>query len=376
MIGSSRRLLALTAVLTAVFTLTAWRLGDLGSGGLPRDLTLIALNTLPLLLLRRHPLVVLLVLSAAYPLWLLLDHRPDLLQSLPAIAAMYAVGAWDRPVRVRALGLLAPAWMLAVAALWQAPSSQIQYAAVIFVVVWALGAALASRRSYAAQLEARTAALEQARRELADRAVADERSRIARELHDVIAHAMSVITVRAGVGAHLLQSRPAEAAAALRVIESTGREALSELGRLLTVLRDPDPSGPLPEPQPGLRDIARLVEQVRGSGVRVTLTVVGEPLPAPAGLELAGYRMVQEALTNVVKHASGAAASVTIRHLGDWLEIDVRNAGGPFEPTVVRGQGLRGMAERVALYDGQLEIAGGTDEFRVTARLPRRAVPA
>jgi signal transduction histidine kinase len=370
MISSSRRLLALTAVLTAVFVLTAWRLGDLGPDELPRDLTLLALNTLPLLLLRRNPLVVLLVFSVAYPWWLFLDHEPHLLESLPAFAAMYAVGGWDRPFRVRVFGLLAPAWMMAAAAFWRAPESKIGYVAVMFVVVWALGAVIASRQSYAEQLEARTAALQEARRELADRAVADERARIARELHDVIAHAMSVITVRAGVGAHLLDSRPAEAAAALRVIESTGREALSEMRRMLAVLRDPDPRAPLPEPQPGLRDIARLIEQARESGLPVTLTTEGEPRPSSAGLELAGYRLVQEAVTNVVKHAPGACASVTIRYLAGWLEIEVRNAGGPFDGTVVPGQGLRGMAERVALYDGRLEITAGGDEFRVTARLP------
>jgi signal transduction histidine kinase len=374
MIASSRRLLALTAVLTAVFVLAEWRLGDLSLDELPRDLPLLAVNTLPLLLLRRNPLVVLLVFSVAYPLWILFDHEPHDLQSLPTVAAMYAVGAWDRPLRIRALGLIAPAWMIAASAYWHAPTLEIGYVAVIFVVVWALGAALASRRSYAEQLEGRTAALEQARRELADRAVADERASIARELHDVIAHAMSVITIRAGVGAHLLDSRPDEAAAALRVIENTGREALSEMRRMLAVLRDPDPRGPLPEPQPGLRDVAHLIERARRSGVPVTLTTDGAARLSSAGLELAGYRVVQEALTNVVKHAPGAGASVTIRYLPDWLEIEVRNAGGPNDRKVVPGQGLRGMAERVALYDGRLEIVSGGDEFRVAARFP--ATPA
>ncbi|GAA1368803.1 sensor histidine kinase [Catellatospora chokoriensis] len=370
MIGTSRGLRTLTAVLTAVFTLSAWRLGDLGPDGQPLDLLLVALNTLPLLLLRRYPLAVLALLSVAYPCWMLLGHEPHLLQSLPAVAAMYAVGTWARPLRVRALGLLAPAWMLVAAVFWRAPEAEIGYVAVMFVVVWALGAALADRRSYAAQLESRTAALEQARRELADRAVADERARIARELHDVIAHAMSVITVRAGVGAHLLDSRPAEAAAALRVIESTGREALSEMRRMLAVLSDPDPRAPLPEPQPGLRDLDRLIEQARESQVPVTLTVHGVHRPAPTGLELAVYRLAQEALTNVAKHASGAPAWVTIRYLPEHLEIEVRNTGGPFGRTVVPGQGLRGMAERVALYDGRLQITGEGEEFAVTARFP------
>lgn len=283
---------------------------------------------------------------------------------------MCAVGAWCRALWLRALGLLAPVWMLAAAAFWLAPETDVAYAAVIFIVVWALGVALASRRSYAERLEEKTEALERARRELADRAVADERARIARELHDVIAHAMSVITVRAGVGAHLLESRPAEVAAALRVIEDTGREALAEMRRMLAVLRDPDPRAPLPEPQPGLRDINGLVERTRESGVPVTLAMDGEATRCRPGWNWPDTGLVQEALTNVVKHAPGACASVTIRYLANGLEIEVRNGGGPFNPTVVRGQGLRGMAERVALYDGQLEVTTAGDEFRVVARFP------
>lgn len=360
--------LALAAVCTAVFVLTAWRLGDLAHPEPVRDLILLALNTLPLLLVRWNPLVVLLVLSIAYPLWLGFHHQPHLLQSLPMMAVMYSVGGWDRPMWVRALGLIAPVWMIAAGLFWDAPVSVIGYVGVIFIVVWGLGAVMANRRSYAERLEEKTIALEQARRELADRAVADERARIARELHDVIAHAMSVITVRAGVGAHLVDSRPSEAAAALEIIEETGREALSEMRRMLAVLRDPDPRAPLPEPQPRLRDIDRLVARTRAQGVPVEFTVEGEPRPCPAGLELAGYRIVQEALTNVVKHAPGARASVVVRHLPDWLEIEIQDIGGQTRPVVVPGQGLRGMAERVALYDGVLETGGNDDGFRVTAR--------
>jgi signal transduction histidine kinase len=243
----------------------------------------------------------------------------------------------------------------------------------MFVVVWALGVVLAARRSYAQQLEAKTAALEEARRELADRAVADERSRIARELHDVIAHAMSVITIRAGVGAHLIEVRPAEAAEALRVIERTGREALSEMRRMLAVLRDSELRGPRPEPQPGLADVPRLIAQAGEAGVPVTLTTEGRVPQLPPGLDLAAYRVVQEALTNVVKHAPGARASVVIRYQPEWIEIEVRNAGRLPAGTVAPGQGLRGMAERVALYDGRLEIAGEERSFRVAARFPWQA---
>jgi signal transduction histidine kinase len=370
MIDSTRRVLAVTAVLTAVFVASA--LGDLERTALVGDLALLALNTLPLLALRRNPLAAVLVFCVAYPLWLMTGHEPDLFQSLPTLAGLYAVGGWSRPLRLRAIALAAPVWMVMAVLTGYWPDAdlfEIGYVAVMFALAWALGAVVAARRSYAQQLEAKTVALAAAQRELADRAVADERARIARELHDVIAHAMSVITVRAGVGAHLLESRPAEAAQALSVIERTGREALSEMRRMLAVLRDPDPRAPRPDPQPGLVDLPGLVEQVETAGIAVTLTTEGTAHPLPAGLDLAAYRVVQEALTNVVKHAPGARAQVTIRHRPDSLEIEVRNPGPPAAPAPP-GQGLRGMAERVALYDGRFDAGPDPDGFRVSAAFP------
>ena len=181
---------------------------------------------------------------------------------------------------------------------------------------------------------------------------------------------MSVITVRAGVGAHLIDTRPAEAAKALGVIERTGREALSEMRRMLAVLRDPDPRAPRPDPQPGLADLPALIERAEAAGVPVSLTTEGTDRPLPAGLDLAAYRVAQEALTNVAKHAPGARAQVTVKHSDGWLEVEVRNPGRPADP-VSPGQGLRGMAERVALYDGQFEAGPDRDGFRVWARFPR-----
>jgi signal transduction histidine kinase len=370
MIDSTRRVWAVTVVLTAVFVASA--LGGLDRTTLPRDLALLALNTLPLLALRRNPLAVVLVFCIAYPLWVMAGNEPHMFQSLPMLVALYAAGDWSRPLWLRAIGLVAPVWMVAavVTGFWpDVDLFEIGYIAVMFALAWALGVVVAARRSYAQQLEVKTVALAAAQRELADREVADERARIARELHDVIAHAMSVITVRAGVGAHLVERKPAEAAAALAVIERTGREALSEMRRMLAVLRDPDPRAPRPEPQPGLADLPRLVEQAEAAGVAVSLTSEGTSRPLPAGLDLAAYRVVQEALTNVVKHAPGARAQVTIRHRPDSLEIEVRNPGRPAGP-IAPGQGLHGMAERVALYDGQFDAGPDGDGFRVSARFP------
>jgi signal transduction histidine kinase len=360
-------------VLTAVWTASVFVAGGLDPGHVLRDIVLLALNTLPLLAIGSYPLVVVVVFCVAYPFWLETGHEPSIVQSLPALAAVYAVGAWDKPVWIRAFGLVAPVWMIgaAIGDLWNADTVVVGYVGLIYFVVWGLGVAMAARRSYAQQLEAKTAALEEARRELADLAVAEERRRIARELHDVIAHAMSVITVRAGVGAHLASTRPDEAAQALGVIERTGREVLVEMRRMLAVLRDPDPRGPQPEPQPGLADVPRLIDQVGAAGVPVTLTTEGAAQRPPAGLDLAAYRVIQEALTNVVKHAPGALATVTIRYRPSGIDVEVfcaaqRPAAG--EPA--SGQGLRGMAERVALYDGRFEAGWVDDGFRVNARFP------
>ncbi|HEX6325980.1 MAG TPA: histidine kinase [Jiangellaceae bacterium] len=373
MIDSARRAFAVTVVLTAVFVASLFETGGFVQTNVPLDLVLLALNTMPLLALHLNPLAVTLTLSVAYPLWLIAGHEASLFQSLPALAALYAAGSWGRPLWLRAIALVSPVWMfMAAASGWWADTDllEIGYVAVMFALAWALGVVVAVRRSYTLQLEDKTRALEKARQELAERAVADERARIARELHDVVAHAMSVITVRAGVGAHLAETRPAEAAEALGVIERTGREALSEMRRMLAVLRDPDPRAPRVEPQPGLDEVPRLVEQVREAGVVVAVTTEGSARPLPAGLDLAAYRVVQEALTNVVKHAPQARASVTIRHLPKTLEVEVYNAGhvtGPVAP----GQGMRGMAERVALYGGRLDAGPSDGGFRVKARFPR-----
>lgn len=372
MIDTAGRALAVTIVLTAVFVASVFEADRFVQTNVAIDVALLALNTLPLLALHRNPLAVVITFAVAYPLWLIAGHEASLFQSLPTLAALYATGSWSRSLWLRSVALLAPVWMVtAVAINWWEDTDilEIGYVALMFALVWALGVVVAARRSYTQELEAKTEALEQARQELAERAVADERARIARELHDVIAHAMSVITIRAGVGAHLADERPAEAAEALAVIERTGREALSEMRRMLAVLRDPDPRAPRAEPQPGLSELPALVDQVREAGVSVSITTEGTGQPLPPGLDLAAYRVVQEALTNVVKHAPQSRATVTIRYLPDTLEAEVHNAA-PTTGPVTPGQGLRGMAERVALYGGEVDVGPSDGGFRVQARFP------
>ena len=374
------RLVAVTVALAAVFAGSAVAQGELT--GVSAYL-LVLLNTAPVLLLDRNPVGVVLTFAVAYPLWLDppgsdLVRDGHVLQSLPTLVALYAAGAWDRPLWVRVLALVTPAWMLgaAVTGYWPTSVNDLLYVALVLVIVWWLGVVDAGRRSYAAELEGRSRELEQARHALADQAVARERARMARELHDVVAHAMSVITVQAGVGGHLIRSRPDRAAEALGVIESTGREALAELRRMLVVLRPPDQAVP-PAPQPGVADLPQLLDNARAAGLRVTVGEHGSPSTLSPGLDLAVYRVVQESLTNAAKHASGSRVDVRLRWDADTLVVEVADHGRGAPDGVRRGQGLTGMAERVALYDGVLEVAGADapgSGFRVRAIFPLEPV--
>ncbi|MGH9280935.1 MAG: sensor histidine kinase [Acidimicrobiales bacterium] len=235
---------------------------------------------------------------------------------------------------------------------------------------WLLGTYIGSRRAYTAELERKNQDLRAAQAELAERAATEERLRIARELHDVVAHTMSVVAVQAGTGRLVAEDDPAAARAALATIETATRSALLEMRRLLGVLRQP---GEL-APAPGLRDVDRLVAEVTSAGVAVAvdLSVDGERPDLPAGVDLAAYRIVQEALTNVIKHAGPAHATVTIRYGGDALTIEVDDDGAAPSTTAKDGHGLPGMRERAAMYDGEVTAGPRPDGrgFRVTARLP------
>jgi signal transduction histidine kinase len=330
----------------------------------------LAANTVPVLGLRHNPLAVALVLSAAYPTWAMLDYPTHIMQSLPTLAALAATGAAPRPLWWRAIALIAPIEMMCAVLLgiWDVDVLEIGYIAIVFVVVWALGVALGSRRDHTRALTEKTVALQEAREELARRAVSEERTRIARDLHDIVAHAMSVITVQAGVGAHLIERSPEKAEAALRAIEKTGRGALDDMRRMLGALRsDEFPT----QPQPTLNSIDLLVANVESAGTPVQVTIEGVVRPLPAGLELTAYRIAQEALTNSVKHAPGAKAGLTLRYGLDDIVIEIVDSGGSPDPAPNDGgQGLKGMRERVELYGGSVEAGPYNDGFRVVATLP------
>jgi signal transduction histidine kinase len=246
---------------------------------------------------------------------------------------------------------------------------------------WALGLAVYRQRSYVAAVKVQAAQEVRTQAELAARSAAEERLRIARELHDVVAHAMSVITVQAGVARYIDTEMPERASAALETIESTGRQALRDMRQLLGVLRA-EGEAVASAPAPALSDLGELVEGMRAAGTRVDLRVGGDVRQLPEGLELSAYRIVQEALTNVVKHAATDRARVDLRYQPEELAIEIVDDGaGARAGTTANGHGLIGMRERAALHGGSLDAGPlPVRGYRVAARLPiaasLEAVPA
>jgi signal transduction histidine kinase len=237
----------------------------------------------------------------------------------------------------------------------------------------AIGDGVRSRRQHLRAVEQRAVDLEREQQQRVELARAAERARITRELHDVVAHGLSVIVVQAQGAAAALDRHPDRTAEALQNVITTGRDSLAEMRRLLELVRrDPAADADL-APQLGVDSLPDLVDRVRAAGTPVTFTLDGQPSPLPSTVDLSVYRIVQEALTNTIKHAgAGAAAQLAIRFGPDHLEIDVRDdgIGGPIAPDI-EGAGLRGIAERVGMLHGELSAGpGSSGGFRVWARLP------
>ncbi|HTX84131.1 MAG TPA: histidine kinase [Streptosporangiaceae bacterium] len=239
------------------------------------------------------------------------------------------------------------------------------------LAAWVLGDSMRYRRGYYAALEDRAARLEAERSAQAKIAAAAERARIARELHDVVAHHVSVMVVQADGAGYAMRSDPDRAQAALSAISSTGRQALTEMRRLLGVLRSADQHTEL-APVPGLGELRELLDQARTAGLEVSYTLTGKPRELPEGAELAAYRVVQESLTNTRKHAGLAAtAAVTLRYEPEGLTVEVTDDGMAPVSDQPGGHGLAGMRERIAMYGGTVQagpLPGGG--FGVTAHLP------
>ncbi|AWS46933.1 hypothetical protein DKM19_42215 [Streptosporangium sp. 'caverna'] len=336
-----------------------------------------ALTALPLAVRRRYPLITFWAVLAAA---LATHASATWITVLTCAVAAYGAVAYSRN-RFLAMGGLVLAAGLAGGAFrdvapalpnWMGP----------FVVLLSVGVFGSFIRFWRRQLGAsrhRFAELQQAQADAMHRAVAEERSRIAAELHDVVTHNVSVMVIQAGAARKVMDVEPEQSKQALLAIESGGRAAMAELRHVMGLLAGPGgerldgPSDGL-EPQPGLHQLDALVERVRAAGVPVSVEV-SPPEPLPPGIDLAAYRVVQEALTNTIKHAAGAAAFVTIGHDGDWLEIEVTDTGGARStgPRTGDGRGLIGLRERLGVYGGTLDAGRTAGEgFRIKARIPWR----
>jgi signal transduction histidine kinase len=333
----------------------------------------------PIAIRRRWPLVAVVVSSCAIVVHFLASWPPGLLP-LAALLLTYTVGAWS-PLPEAVVGLAVVATTIVVLGVAGAPGlDTVDTVGVLaqYAAAWAIGSAMRSRRVAAEALVRQADERAEAERQSSARVVAEERLRIAQELHDVVAHSMSVIAVQAGVGAHVVEDRPEQARAVLDTISTTSRGTLMEMRRLLGVLRGGD-GARAHVPAPGVADLPQLVADVRAAGVPVTLHVHGEACDLPGGIDLSAYRVVQEALTNVIKHAGTTTrVDVTVRHVPGSVAVEVVDDGRGLAATARSGvavdgsgHGLLGMRERVELWGGELSVGpapGGG--YRVAALLP------
>jgi signal transduction histidine kinase len=346
----------------------------------PLNVTLILLQSLPLVVRRRWPIAVLAVTGGATVTHVLLADASGVNEGLGSLVALFTVAELrDRRtslIAAGALGLGIAATFLAHGAL---PDGLTDLAASLLVLAlaWAFGDWARTRRLYAGAMEERTRLLEAEREERARRAVQDERERIARELHDVVTHHVSVVVIQAGAGLSALARRPEQTRTALEAIDRTARQALHDMRLMLGILGEqPDAPGPPTDrgPMPGLERLGELLEEVRAAGLPVELALDGDRRRLEAGVELSAYRIVQEALTNTLKHARGARARVELRYEPTALVIGVSDEGGAGRRDVgaadTGGRGLIGMRERVALFGGEFEAGPTSTGFRVAARLP------
>ena len=336
------------------------------------------LMVVPVVLRRRIP-VWAFVITQVSVIWQLMDGRA-VGSDVALLVLIYTVAAY-RPRRDSAVVLALYSAGSIIAAITWGPVRGIDlveligFVSVLFfgsaVIAWVLSDSMRYRRGYYAALEDRAARLEAERHAQAGIAAAAERARIARELHDVVAHHVSVMVVQADGARYALRADPGRAEAALDAISGTGRQALAEMRRLLGVLRASGDQAAL-APVPGLGELRELLDQARAAGLEVSYTLTGNPRPLSEGAELAAYRVVQESLTNTRKHAGlAASACVTLRYEPAGLTVEITDDGiaGPAGDT--GGHGLAGMRERIAMYGGTVQagrLPGGG--FAVTAHLP------
>ena len=328
----------------------------------------------PLLARRRFPFGAPVALGVAVVLSSFVDERLAayaFVTFLGGCVAVFLIGLLrDTAQSVAGLGL---AFGVEALVNWRDPNGNVGAfvaTTLIFSILWTIAFAVGRKAQEVDEAKERAARAEREREARAHAAVTDERARIARELHDVVGHSVSVMTVQASAVRRLLRPEQERERAALLAVEQTGREALAEMRRMVGVLRRPE-EAPTLAPQPSLEHLDKLVEQAREAGLPVDLQVEGDPVQLPAGLELTAYRLVQEGLTNSLKHAHAQRAQVLVHYGDGHIEVTVRDDGEGSGTGDGGGHGLVGMRERVTVFGGELE-AGPQPEggYRLRARLP------
>jgi signal transduction histidine kinase len=339
-----------------------------GTLSLPHAVT-IALITLPVTVRRFHPIATVWWIGVALIANLIAGYSNSFFENFALGVVLYT--AFVEVLDVRWVRAIVAALVVGVTAGimlgWRNAGHvslyDLPYNWLLFAVPGVLAYGTRTRRAYLLQLEERAALL-------AREAAVEERNRIARELHDVIAHSVSVMVLQATAGGRVAKRAPADAAEAFDVIQQTGRRALSDLRRVLGVLRADDGEHAALEPQPGLDQLPALVDEIRRAGLAVDVSITGGRRPLPPGVELSAYRVVQESLTNVLKHADADHAVVVVTFSPAVLEVEVRDDGDGPDQTGAHGNGLRGMGERIGLLGGDFEAGRDAHGFRVVARLP------
>jgi signal transduction histidine kinase len=368
----------IAAGLTALSIITlAAGARDIGSYS-QSSIALLLLQTVPLVARRVVPVPVFIVTATATLLHAV-QAEGSLNTTLGSLIALFTVGEYaERRVSMTAYLILATgmgALIIVRGGIPQALGGLVQTELSV-AASWVLGSWARERRTYIGSVEDRALRAEREREARAERAVADERQRIARELHDVVTHHVSVIVIQAGAALRALDRRPLDAREAVQAIDATARLALADMRRMLGILGTggvTDREEGL-EPMPGLDRLGPLIESVRAAGLPVELSIDGQRRALDPGIELSAYRIVQEALTNALKHAEGARATVDVRYEPTALEVRVADHGGRGQTRVgsldTGGHGIVGMRERVALFGGTLEAGPTEGGFRVVARLP------
>ena len=289
---------------------------------------------------------------------------------LSLVLVCYTIGAETEPPRSYAGLALVVLPFVGVSVSEGIVPSDVAAALVFLVGPWTVGAAVRQRVARTEEAVARADRLERAQKEQAAAAAAEERTRIARELHDIVSHSISVVTIQTQAVRRRLGPEHAKEAEDLAAVEATAREALAEMRRLFGVLRSDGEAASL-TPQPGLHELDRMIAQVRGSGLDVDLEVAGGRYDLPPGVDLAAYRIVQEGLTNALRHSGASHARVMLRYGQGRLDIVVEDDGKGLAEVATGGHGLVGVRERVALYDGRVDVGPGpSGGVRLAASLP------